>query len=273
MRDSVRIEGARAIAAMTPPASRGPFNRGGLILQAPDGTIIRAQTYTGEDLAEGTVLSTEDLRELVEAGQVIELPQSPAIPAEPRASLWILRRGLPRRDRALAELRMSGLLVHSPLRGPEDAILCVVAEGRAGGAELLDRWRNQAMAEAKAHALRGEWDHAELSAGVALAVGRGLDPEVLGLLALAHEHCGRAERAEGLITMARRSRGEDFEAQVVRAREDFQKLLASDTTTPAPSATDLYSRLHAALRGFPAAVTEALGMRQDCRLTSVAAAA
>ena len=271
MKSSVRLEGARAVAAMTPPVSKSPFNRGGLIIQARDGTIIRAQTYTSEELAEGTVLSTEDLRELVEAGQVIELPESPPIPAAPGASLWILRPNLPRRDRALADLRMSGLLVQSPLNGPEDSRLCVVAEGRPGGPELLDRWQNEAMAEAKAHAMRGEWDRAELSAGVALAVGRGLDPDVLALLGLSHEHCGRTKRADGLLVMARRSRGRDFEAQVVRARESFQKTLTSSTATPTQPPIDLFTKLQAALLGFPTTVTEALGNRRGCRLSPVAA--
>lgn len=271
MRSSVRLEGARAVAAMTPPISKSPFNRGGLILQARDGIIIRAQTYTSEELVEGTVLSMEDLRELIEVGQVIELPESPPIPAAFGASLWILRDNLPRRDRALADLRMSGLLVLAPLEGPEKAKLCVVAEGRAGGPELLDRWRNEAMAEAKAHAVRGDWDRAELSAGVALAVGRGLDPDVLGLLSLAYEQCGRNERADGLLVMARRSRSKDFEAQVVSAREHFRQTLTSNTTTPTPLATDLYARLQAALVGFPAAVTETLGNRRGSRLLPVPA--
>lgn len=259
MKSSVRLEGARAVAAMTPPTSKSPFNRGGLILQASDGIIIRAQTYTSEELAEGTVLSTEDLRELIEAGQVIELPESPPIPAALGASLWILRHNLPRRDRALSALRMSGLLVHSPLNGPEDARLCVVAEGRAGGAELLDRWRNEAMA----HAIRGEWDRAELSAGVALAVGRGLDPDVLALLGLAHEHCGRNKRADGLLVMARRSRGKDFEAQVVRARERFQNTLTLSRPERAKPRHDLTT----ALQRFPTAVPD-LGKPRSSRIAA-----
>jgi hypothetical protein len=270
---SIQVEGARVVAAMTPPTSKAPFNRGRLFLQASDGTTIRVRTYTSDGRVEGPVVSAQDLRELIDTEQITDLSKGAPIHAKAGASLWVLRRNFPSRDRALNELRLSELLLVSPLDGEEDAKLCIVAEGLARATERLDRWRDDAMEAAKSHAKHGDWERARIDAELAQAVCRGLDANVLALLSLAYEKCGREKRASGLLVMARRSRGSDFEAWVVRDREHFERTLVSDIATPAPSATDPYPGLQAALRGLSAAVTEALGMRQDCRLSSVAAAA
>jgi hypothetical protein len=266
---SVPVEGSRIIAAMTPPISKAPFNRGRLILRASDGTIVHAQTYTSDGRAEGPVLTEEELRRLIETEHATAIPV--CIPAIPGALLWVLRPNLPRRDRALAELQMSGILVHSPMVGQKDSRLCVVEERRAQSLALRDRWRDEAIAAAKVHAERGDWARAMVDAEIAHAVSRGLDPEVLGFLSLAYEKCGETAGANGLLVMARRSRGTDFEAQVVSAREHFQETLTSHATTPTQSATDLFTRLQAALLGFPAAVTETLGKRHGSRLIPIAA--
>jgi hypothetical protein len=261
---SILLEGSRVVAAMTPPTSKAPFNRARLILRASDGTIVQAQAYTSDGHAEGPLLTTGDLRGLIEAGHATELPASASIPAVSGASLWVLRRGLPRRDRALADLRMSGLLVHPPLDGPENAKLCVVEEGRAEASAMLDRWRDEAMAAAKIHAERREWDVATIDAEIAQAVCRGLDPDVLALLGLVYEHCGRTERAAGLRDMARRSRGEDFEAQVVRAREHLEGILTPSRLAQALPRADLYAALR---ERFPIPA-QSLGKSQSCRLAA-----
>jgi hypothetical protein len=261
---SIHVEGARVIAAMTPPTSKAPFNRGRLILRAADGTTIRVRIYTSAGRAEGPILSIEDLRELVEAEQITELPRDKSIPAVSGASLWVLRRNLPRRDRALADLRNSGLLVHEPLDGAEDAKLCVVAEGQPGGAELLDRWRNEAVEAAKAHAERGDWDRARIDAEIAQAVCRGLDPDVLALLSLAYENCSREKRAAGILVMARRSRGEDFEAQVVRVREHLQETLTSSQSARAQPSPGLQDALR---EHFPIPA-QSLGKSRSSRLAA-----
>lgn len=261
MTASIRVEGAHVIAAMTPPTSKAPFNRGQLILRASDGTTIRARTYTSDGNVEGPLLSAEDLRELVETGQIIDLSTRGSIAAKPGASLWVLRRNLPGRDRALTELRMSELLLHEALDADDDAKLCIVAEGLARATELLDRWRNDAMEAAQSHAQRGEWEGARQEAEIAQALCRGLDAEVLALLGLAYVRCGREKRAAGLLIMARRSRGPEFEDRVVRARARFEL-----TFTPSRPARALPRHdLAAALRRFPSAAKD-LGKPRSCRL-------
>lgn len=257
MTASIELAGARVIAAMTPPTSKAPFNRGRPVLRASDGTIIRVRTYTSDDRAEGPTYSAEELQELIGAEQITDLTKAGPIPAASGASLWVLRRNLPRRDRALAELQMSGLLLHPALDGQDDAKLCVVAEGRPEGSAMLGRWRDEAMEAATIQAALGEWDRATTDAEVAQAVCRGLDPDVLGFLGLAYEKGGRSKRADGLLVMARRSRGKDFETQVIQAREHYRRILTSRRT----------AALAAALRRFFHPSQE-LGQPRSCRLVA-----
>lgn len=264
MNTSIPIEGSRVIAAMTPPTSKAPFNRGELILRATDGALVRARTYTSEGCAEGPALDMDDVQGLIQAGQATDLAALASIAAVSGASLWVLRGGLPRRDRALADLQMSGLLVHSPLVGQDDARLCIVKEGEAQASAMRDRWRDEAMVLAKGHAKSGEWDLAMTHAEIAQAVCRGLDPEVLGLLSLTCERCGRGERAAGLLVMARRSRGEEFEAQVMSAREHLRVALGTGRS----ARTQPHAGLHAALRGRFPRLAQSLGKPRSSRLAA-----
>lgn len=260
MTTSVPVEGSQIIAAMTPPVSKAPFNRGQLILRASDGTIVQAQTYTTAGNAEGQLLTKEELRRLIETEHATVIP---AMPAAPGALLWVLRPNLPRRDQALADLATRQVLVHSPLVGQGNSRLCVVDESRVESLALRDRWRDEAMAAAKLHAERGDWDRALLDAEVAYAVSRGLDPDVLGFLTLAYEKCGRTTGANGLLVMARRSRSKDFEAQVVQAREHFEHTLAARRSARARPRPDLATTLQHFLK-----VVQDLGKPQSCRLAT-----
>jgi hypothetical protein len=265
MSTSVSIAGSQVVAAMTPPTSKAPFNRARLIVRAGDGTLVRAQTYTSDGRVEGPALTLEDLQGLVDAGHAVEL--SASISLVSGASLWVLRQGLPRRDRALQDLQLSGLLVHSPLIGLEDARLCVVKEGDPDAAAMLDRWRDEAMAAAKGHAQQGDWDLARIDVEIAQALCRGLDADVLALLSLAYERCDRAERAAGLLAMARRSRGSEFETQVIRALRHFEIALAVGRSTRNRRRPDLGAALR---QRFPIAARE-LGKSPSARLSPAAA--
>lgn len=263
MTTSIPVEGSRIIAAMTPPTSKAPFNRGRLILRASDGTIVHAQTYTSEGAAEGPLLAEEELRRLIETEHATGIPAPALISAVPGTLLWVLRPNFPRRDRALSELRMSEILVHSPIVGWEDSRLCLVDERRVESLALRDRWRDEAMVAAERQADRGEWQRATLEAEFAHAVCRGLDADVLGFLSLGYERCGRTKRAEGLLVMARRSRSEDFEAQVIQAREHFERTL----TIIRPGRARPRHGLAAALRRIPSAAP-AVGRSQSSRLAA-----
>jgi hypothetical protein len=215
MNDAVQIDGARVIAGMTPPRSKAAFNRAQLVVRGADALIVQARTYTSDGHAVGPRLDVVELQGLIETGHAIELGE--AIPLVSGAALWVLRRALPRRDRYLHDLSVGGLLVHPPVPGPDDSWLCVVDESVKRATELRDRWRTEAMREAKTHASDGDWARAETEAEIAQQVARGLESEVLALLSVAHEHRGRLQRAEGILAMARNSRGSEFEAEVAAA--------------------------------------------------------
>jgi hypothetical protein len=74
-------------------------------------------------------------------------------------------------------------------------------------------------------------------------VSRSLDAEILALLSLTHERCGRTKRAQGVLGMARRSRGEEFEAQV---QDALRRLNTELDPSPAVSSTTR-EKLRAAL--------------------------
>lgn len=211
MNENIPIGGLTIIGAMTSPTSRAPFNRAHLVARGEHGKVMQVRAYTSEGMAEGPVLVEEDWQALVAAEQALQLSQSFELTAG--AALWILRPGLPRRERILHDLRASSVLLHGHIAAA-DAWLCLVNEGRAAASELRDRWHREALAAGREFARAGQWARAEAEAEIAHAIARGLDPETLALLILAYEHRGRDVRAKGVRTMAHRSRGEDFARQV-----------------------------------------------------------
>lgn len=262
MNTSIALQGAQFLAAATPPRSRSPFNRAQFITRGAEGALVRVQTYTDTDHLDGTALSDEDLQGLLDAGQALALPAP--VPASEGALLWVLRPNFPGRDRALQELKLRGVLAYAPVIGPDDSRLCIVNAGRTEAATLLDTWCQEAMERAKTHATRANWDSATTDAELAQALGRSLDAEVLALLGLVYEQTERATRAAGIMTMARRSRGESFGTQVDAALERLRATLLADA--PAPPRTRL--ALRAALRErFPLAA-RSIGQRRDCRLVA-----
>src|SRR5690606_32095061 len=109
---------------------------------------------------------------LLDVGQAVELSSGLLTSG---AMLWVLRQNLPRRDRALDDLRASGSLLHMPEPGLDDAWLCVVDQSKAS--TLLDRWKGESVVAAKRHGMNKEWPLAELEARTAHAMSRGLDAQ------------------------------------------------------------------------------------------------
>lgn len=213
MTGSLPIKGSIILGAMTPPRSRSPFNRAHLVVRGDGDVILRAQAYTSDERVEGPALSADEWSELVTTEHATALPSE--LPLVGGAALWILRPGLPRRDRALQDLRAPGLLLHEKIDGTAGAWLCLVDEGHQDVAPLRDRWQREAASAALAHASAGRWERAAEDVEVAHAVARGLDPDALALLHLVYEHVERSARAKGLLAMAQRSRGDAFVAQVI----------------------------------------------------------
>lgn len=259
MNDAIQIDGARAIAGMTPPRSKAAFNRAQLVVRGADGHIVQARTYTSDGHAAGPRLEVDELRGLLDSGHAIELGEEIALASG--AALWVLRRALPRRDRCLHDLSVGGLLVHQPMPGPDESWLCVVDESVQRATELRDRWRTEAMLEAKTHALDGDWARVEIEAEVAQQVARGLESEVLALLSLAHEHCGRRQRADGILAMARNSRGSEFADEVAAAVLRLRAELGVETPEPHTARSNLGALL---AERFPHSVK--VGMPTTARL-------
>ncbi len=227
MSTSIPIQNARVLAAKTPPESKAPFNRALLLVEGAQGGLLWAHTFTSAQRIEGPALTSDEMDALVETGQAIELPEP--IPLESATALWVLRPNLPRRDQALSGLRGGSVLTREPLEAPGNSWLCLVNEAAPGASELRDGWRDEAIQKAEDFAREGLWKDAEREAEIAHSVSKCLDPEVLALLALTHEQNDRGSRARGLLQMARRSRGEEFAAQVAEARERIRGRLTPRT--------------------------------------------
>jgi len=233
MSNALPIQNTAIIGAMTPPSSRAPFNRANLVVRGRDGEIIQVRAYTSEARVEGPSLDEQDWNALVTSEQALALPQPAALASG--AALWVLRPGFPRRERALHDLRASGVLLHEHIDSG-DAWLCLVDESKDATSALRDRWHREAIDAAKALARSGQWPRAQAEAEIAHTVARGLDPDTLALLVLTYEQSGRDVRARGTLTMAGRSRGEDFATQVrerlVLLRHELSE--PASTTSAAP---------------------------------------
>jgi hypothetical protein len=103
--------------------------------------------------------------------------------------------------------------------------MCIVDAGMEQSTRFLEHWRHVAVEDARSHAARDDWARATDEAELAQALCPGLDAEVLALLRLVYEHNGRGQRADGLVVMARRSRGESFAAEVVTMTSQLRVML------------------------------------------------
>ena len=118
-------------------------------------------------------------------------------------------------------MAVGGIPLNEVLVGMDDARSCLVTENTESR-ELRGYWRDTAMVQARWCFERSYWDRMMAEAEQAQAVAPDLDSDVLALLSVAYERCGRPQRSEGLFAMARRSRGAEFETKLLNAR---QKLL------------------------------------------------
>lgn len=220
MHQAFSIQGASILGAMTSPRSKAPFNRAGVVVRVPE-AIVQVRAYTSDGKVTGPALRDNEWERLVTSEQALALHQP--VPLVPGAGLWVLRSDLARRDQALRDLNASQILLFDPIHDDEDAWLCLVDESRDAANAVRERWRRQAFEEAKRHARNGLWPRAETEAEIAYAVAPSLDPEILALMAIIYPRTGRAERAAGIVPMARNSRGEDFAEKVTEHRIRLQR--------------------------------------------------
>lgn len=224
---SIPVEDARIIGAMAQPRSKSVFSRAALLVSNDDGVVLHAHDYGQAGIVSGPRLTLDEVRVLVATGQAIDLPRREILAVG--AVLWILRPGFPRREAALADLSASGFLIHG-LRPRLDGSWYALVDERLAGA-LRDRWRDEALSAAQEHGHYARWQQAEAEAEAAFTLATNLEPAVLAMLSVAYERTGRAQRSQGLFTMARRSRGDDFAAQMSEAYAELESRYGLEEAT------------------------------------------
>lgn len=208
------------VAAATPPTSRSPLNRGKPIIQVEADLFVRVRDWLEgpgdfETRVTGSPMTKAEFDGLVGAGHFLVLP-SRRYPS-PGSEVWVLRPNHPYRTHALEALRYSGA---EPMDGPEDSkIVCV-----SNADDVLDTWYLQAMEDVLTYAAVGDWSLAEVEANLALATSKTLRADVLGMLCAIYEKQGRVVRADGMYTMALRSRDQAFADAMLVERDRYRSL-------------------------------------------------
>lgn len=198
------------VAAATPPFGNSPFGRGRPIVKMDDDLFVRTGIVLLGHLM-GQSMTRMEYEVLVSAQHFTVLPTHCRLG---RANdVWIFRKNFPRLEEAL---RSSRNVSSEPMDLPDGGKALIITSGR----EVLIEWRMRAMQEARRHASQGDWNAAETEALVALACD--MTSDVLGFLCVVYERQGRIIRSDGMMTMALRSRGREFEAEVIRMRDNYR---------------------------------------------------
>lgn len=211
--------GAEIVGAATPPFGRGPFNRGKPIVKVAPDCYVRVRDWSQDHWFTGQAMTAQEYAMMVGAQHFFNLERPVAVRAG--VEIWVFRPSHPRSVDAISEC-VDSCVALTVMPGPEGSKVVLAQQGD----DLLDEWRPQAIGEAKTLARFGNWDGAETAALLALATSRTLRSDVLGLLIVIYEQQGRKQRAEGMATMALRSRGADFEAEVLHERDRYRRAFA-----------------------------------------------
>jgi hypothetical protein len=227
MTETYPIYGSHTVAAATPPTSKSPFNKGAPIVRVGE-TYVRVRSWhRGEGDFEtrvaGEVYSRNDFNALVGAGHFLPFPTTR--PAVADTMVWVLRPNHPRFEHATRDVLTASdsNLYDEFMPGPEDSRIFVVQ----GGSRLLLNWHYDAIGRAETRLVAGDLEQAEVEAFLAFATSPVLDPNMTGMLSAIYEAQRRQQRADGMLVMALRSRGPDFERKVIEARDIYRTLLDS----------------------------------------------
>lgn len=210
--------GAEIVGAATPPFGRGPFNRGKPIVKVAPDCYVRVRDWHGHAFT-GQPMTEREYTMMVGAQHFLSLERP--IVAHEGVEIWVFRPSHPRQIAAIGEAYEEGVTL-SAMPGPDGSHVVIAHAGD----DLLDAWRLSAMEDAKTRARYKSWLAAETDALLALATSRTLRSDVLGLLIVIYEQQGRKQRAEGMATMALRSRGAAFEADVLHERDQYRRAFA-----------------------------------------------
>lgn len=209
------------IGAMIFPFSRSPFSRGRVVLGTSNGDIVQVQRWNA-GLAEGALLQPEDWDELCSAEHAVRFDGAEAQPF-PGCEVWSFNRNFIRREKAESVMPSFGQRL--PKTGDRSYWLVRPSIGPAV------EWSKEAISQALSHWTSDAPIPMLWEAEQAFALSRNLDPETLALLHLAYLVNGRHVGAEGLIEMARRSRGEDLVYEIQDQIKRLRQRKDKDETT------------------------------------------
>lgn len=214
---------SKIIGAMAAPKGKAPFDRASVVVasKSDPNAILQVRAYLGEDEIEGKPLDPDEWASLLKSEQAIAIDPMDAVLG---ATLWVLRPTFEGRDAALEALRTSGGLLCATFRLTDGSFSCLVSERDPAMSALRDHWAQEAFEKALAWAKSNHWERACVAAARAFVVERAMSPERIALLALTHERCGNATRANGYVEMAKRSRGDDFATQVLEKRVELERV-------------------------------------------------
>lgn len=213
------LETAAVLGVLSPPRLEAEFSSGRLVHGLGDQALIHRSTDKGT--LRGDVLTVEEW-ELLKASEEAFALTAPLRIARPAVG-WVFR-DMSRRPwwkDQVAELEHLGALVHrEPLPGPGNAVVCLVHVGSAGTAR--DKWARAAHDQAWRTLREGDGKRsAQLALRLAKradCLARQLNEHYLAMLAVTYSLAGMKVDSEGVISMARNSKGDDFVARVIDAR-------------------------------------------------------
>lgn len=211
MKDVV-LEGAMGMLDGAAPFARAaPFLR-----SADDQRLLRAQRWAGDEVT-GDPLTREELAHFVLRKEAFRWTDVSAVVvrAVPHLAVWILRprfNEIVNIDEAVRQIKDEGAWVADAREPKHGAMLVAVREDLANS--VRDEWATVAHDQAWSKLVNGQHDLARSAAEFSYVTTRGMLAERVALYAFSLERCEKKTRAEGLLIMAERSRGEPFGKEV-----------------------------------------------------------
>jgi hypothetical protein len=219
----VKLSECKIVGAITLPRGKAAFDRANVILSTGKG-YLEATTYLDGDEVTGKPFTREEMLAIVRAGQAIQF--AGFIPAATGAVLWVLRSNFEGREAALEELRKSGCMLYEYIKMIDGSFACLVREQPAMLA-LRDRWTAASDERARHLGRQGDWEAACKAAMQAVVLERVMIPDRIAMISLAWLKLNNQLYADGYVSMARNSRGEEFAHQVLAMRAELDHALSS----------------------------------------------
>jgi hypothetical protein len=209
------------VGAMTPILGRACFDEATIITEVTPShaPIVERFFQVGSN---GEWYGESAWKALIADGQAMPF-EYPFVEFQEGLACWIMRRSFPERNNALTELSVAGVLIGTnPDYGLDPTVWCLV---RREPADIIRRsWLDKAVAlAAYCCSTNYNWEGTLCAAIRAFNLAPELDASILGLLILSYERVGLFMRAEGYASVALRSKGQDFHAEVLKHKEAWAR--------------------------------------------------